>query len=70
MGLLCFAIIFIYFWVDSGYLFEQMITVQKLHGSDYDKVMYTEQAIIKSNHIILKIDKYRNAKNRLLLNTM
>jgi len=47
-----------------------MITVQKLHGSDYDKVMYQEQAIIKSNHKILKIDKYRNAKNRLLLNTM
>jgi len=47
-----------------------MITVQKLHDSCYDKVLYTEQAIIKRNHIILKIDKYRKAKNRLFLNNM
>jgi len=47
-----------------------MITVQKLHESGYDKVSYAEQAIIKCNHIILKIDKYWKAKNQLLLNTM
>jgi hypothetical protein len=64
-------ITFKYFWVAGlNIIFERMITVQKLHDNGYDKEMYTEQAIIKSNHIILKIDKYRKAKSRLLLNTM